>query len=127
VPETVSNGFPRCARLLQSAEFKRIFDAPQPRKSVDRCFTVLAMPNNLGYARLGLVLMRKRIRRAVARNRVKRLSRESFRQYHAVLPALDIVVLARDQAALADNPHLFRALEVHWQRLIRLCAKSSSV
>lgn len=125
MPEAVrANGFPPSLRLRQAAEFKRVFEHPRPHKSVDRCFTVLAVPNNLEHARLGLVVARKRIRRAVARNRVKRLSRESFRQ--ASLPALDIVVLPRDQAAVADNPQLFRSLAGHWQRLARLCAKSSS-
>lgn len=126
MPETArAAGFPRSFRLLQSAVFQRVFDG-QSLKSVDAYFTVLAVANELGDARLGLVIARKRIRQAVARNRVKRLTRESFRQQHPALPALDIVVLARDQTALADNRKLLVSLDQHWQRLIRLCAKSSS-
>lgn len=119
-----ASSFGRACRLLRAAEFQRVFDSV-PLKSADRYFTVLAAPSQAGRARIGLVVMRKRIRRAVARNRVKRLVRESFR-HRQNLPALDLVVLARDAAALADSGQLFASLSRHWQRLSQRCADSSS-
>lgn len=40
---------------------------------------VHAKPNNLGYSRLGLIVAKKIARRAVVRNKVKRIIREAFR------------------------------------------------
>lgn len=58
---------------------------------------VRSRPNGLGHPRLGMVAGRKALRRAVDRNRSKRLLREAFRAAHKALPALDIVVQFRDQ------------------------------
>lgn len=53
----------------------------------------LASRNDLGFNRLGLVISKKNLPRAVDRNRVKRVIRESFRTRQ--LPGLDVVALAR--------------------------------
>lgn len=50
-----------------------------------------ARPADGGRARLGLIVGKRVVRRAVDRNRAKRLIRESFRQREG-LPAMDIVV-----------------------------------
>jgi ribonuclease P protein component len=49
-------------------------------------------------ARLGLVVAKKHLKRAVDRNRFKRLVRESFRSHQEQLAGLDVVVLARNGA-----------------------------
>jgi len=77
-------------------------------------------------ARLGLAIARKQARRAIDRNRLKRITRESFRHQRAVLCGIDVVVLCRRDAVSADNTTLSRSLHAHWQRLRdRLCASSS--
>ena len=43
-------------------------------------------------ARLGLVVAKKLLKRAVDRNRVKRVVREQFRLRRSALPAVDLVV-----------------------------------
>ncbi len=68
-------------------------------------------------ARLGLAVAKKHVRRAVDRNRIKRLVRESFRQHQPQLKGLDLVVLVKPGIHKADNPALFSSLETHWQRL----------
>lgn len=52
---------------------------------------VLAAPNGLDIARLGLIVPKKVIRTAVGRNRVKRLLREWFRLGQVDIAGLDIV------------------------------------
>lgn len=77
----------------------------QGQRTRARYFTLVVAPGN-GCARLGLAVGRKASPHAVARNRIKRITRDVFR--HTQLPALDIVVLAR--AGLGDVPRaLLRA------------------
>lgn len=54
--------------------------------------TVHYMPNQLGHARLGLIVGRKIAKRAVQRNYMKRVLRELFRQQQPELPGLDLLV-----------------------------------
>ena len=68
-------------------------------------------------ARLGLAISKKQCRKAVARNRLKRIVRESFRQRQCALAGLDIVVLNQPASAQAANAALHASLERHWQRL----------
>jgi ribonuclease P protein component len=88
--------------------------------------TVLATPNALGSPRLGLAISRKVARTAVARNRIKRLVRESFRHNRELICPLDIVVLGRSGIATQTNDTLNTALEKLWKQLIESCAGSSS-
>lgn len=91
----------------------------QAARSRDRLFTVLYRDNDAGTARLGLAISRKHCRKAVDRNRIKRVVRESFRHHGSELAGLDVVVLNQPAAAAAPNPALFASLEQHWQRCRR--------
>ena len=95
-------------RLRVPAEFRRVMDAPTLRASHSG-FVLLALENGLSQGRLGFVLPKRRLRLAVARNRVKRIIRESFRHHQATLAGLDIVVMARDGLA-ALKPAELRAI-----------------
>lgn len=89
-----------------------------PARSSDRFFTVLARPNTVQTARLGLTISRRAAKRAVDRNRLKRLARECFR-HRPELPPCDFVVLAKPPAARADLAELRVSLEQHFTRLAR--------
>jgi len=102
--------------LSRKVEFQRVFD--QPIRSGDRYFTVLARPNELGHSRLGLAISRKAAKSAVARNRIKRIVRESFRHHQTGLDGLDVVVMGRPQMNGHDNAALFTSLQHHWARLV---------
>ncbi|UZR27673.1 ribonuclease P protein component [Methylococcus mesophilus] len=117
-------GFPRSHRLASPVDFRFVFE--DACRSSDSWLTVLARPNSRAHARLGLALSRKQIRKAVDRNRIKRLVRESFRLRQAELGALDYVVMARTPATAVNSAVLLRALEKHWLRLTRRCSGSSS-
>jgi ribonuclease P protein component len=70
-----------------------------------------------GPARLGLAIAKKQVRRAVDRNRIKRIVRETFRRHRARLPGVDLVVMARAAASTADNRRLAASLERHFTRI----------
>ncbi|MGY8795941.1 MAG: ribonuclease P protein component [Woeseiales bacterium] len=106
--------FTRERRLLKGIQFNYVF--AQPRRSSDHYFSVLVRANNCACARLGLAIGKKKIRLSVARNRVKRLIRESFRHHTELLGAVDVIVLSRFDGN-ADNASLSRSLLAHWTRL----------
>ncbi|MFL2529237.1 MAG: ribonuclease P protein component [Candidatus Azotimanducaceae bacterium] len=83
---------PKCARLLHSSEFNKVFQDTRLRVSKS-AFLVLGNRNDLNRSRLGLIIGRKVASSAVKRNSIKRIIRESFR--HISLESLDIIVLAR--------------------------------
>ncbi len=113
--------FTREQRLLSGLEYKYVFE--RACKSTDRYLTVLARPNTQTIARLGLAIAKKRVKLAVARNRIKRLTRESFRLHQSDLVGLDCVVLARNGVEQANNHTLLHSLSTHWLSLSRRCKK----
>ncbi len=62
-------------------------------------------------ARLGLAIAKKRAKRAVDRNRLKRVAREAFRHRREELSGLAIVVMNRDPAAAAGTAELRMAFD----------------
>ena len=113
--------FPSRLRLKTPADFQKVFT--QPVKSTDRYFTLLAIKNQFEYPRLGLAIAKKNIKRAVDRNKIKRITRESFRLQQHQLTNLDVVVLARRDAANATSIQLANSLAKHWQYLVTRCAR----
>ncbi|MBU1264863.1 MAG: ribonuclease P protein component [Thiobacillus sp.] len=89
-PDTSRGVRLRDARLVAKADFDRVF-ADNQRARTDYV-VVMARPNQVGYPRLGMVIAKRLLARAVDRNRVKRCVRESFRQVLPELPACDFVV-----------------------------------
>lgn len=112
------NGFTKDWRLLTPKDYSAVFNAVA-YKVPHRNFLVLAAPNNLGHARLGLIFAKKNLKRAHDRNRVKRLVRESFRAHKQQLPEVDLIVLGRQGLTELDNSSLFGALDKLWQRLAK--------
>jgi ribonuclease P protein component len=117
-------GFDRHSRLGKSSEYQRVFD-DKTLQSSGGGLSILARGNELDHARLGMVVSSRVARRAVARNRIRRVIRESFRLEQARLKGWDVVVIARAGAVRQTNRELFASLEGHWKKLEQ-CARSSS-
>jgi ribonuclease P protein component len=83
----------------------------------DAYFSLSVLANNESYPRLGLAIATRTLGTAVARNRIKRLTRESFRLNQHELPPVDVTVSARDAARLADLKDLRLSLEKHWKNI----------
>ena len=110
--------FSRQSRLLKPAQFRSVFQ--RPIRSFDDCFRVMARANGIPRHRLGMAVSKKACAKAVGRNRIKRLVRESFRTRMtepASGHALDIVVLPTALAAKQNNRQLDESLSNHWQKL----------
>lgn len=79
--------FSRARRLRRSADFQF---RPFLRRRVEGFLFLFGRP---GEGRLGVSLPKKVLRRAVARNRVRRLLREAFRRQHQSFAQVDIHVI----------------------------------
>ena len=73
-------------------------------------------------SRLGLVVSKKNISKAVERNRVKRVIRESFRKNKTLIPNLDVVILIRKGIDVLPNVVISSKMNSLWKDL---CAKSA--
>jgi ribonuclease P protein component len=73
----------------------------------------------LPYARLGLTVSKKHVRKSVNRNRIKRMARESFRHRQSELFGLDVLVITYKGLEMLSNKQIRLSLEDHWHRLIQ--------
>ncbi len=86
--------FPRSARLLLSRDFKEVFD--RGASIVGKLMVIWVGDGKGDGLRVGVVASKRTFRRAVDRNRAKRLLRETFRMKHSSFNAKrDLVIIAR--------------------------------
>ena len=95
--------YPRHVRVRARADFDRIFASATRTASPMLAVHLLSEE---GPARLGLAVSRKVDKRAVGRNRIKRVLRDAFRLLQPRLAPGSYVVVARPAAAQADNDAL---------------------
>lgn len=108
--------FNKSVRLLKASDYDFVFQ--QPIKINHPLASIYARPSLSAHARLGLLVSKKAIKHAVARNRIKRLVRESFRAHLSELKAVDIIYVARSKIQLADNKEVFLHLNEMWKQLV---------
>ena len=110
--------FQKCCRLSGKKAFSDVFK--QAVVSADASFKILGRDTGQPHARLGMAVSRQVDRRAVERNRLKRLIRESFRSHYlsdTQHRPVDIVVLPRRGAVSTSNRQLLEQLSRHWGRI----------
>ncbi len=108
--------FPREARLLDNANYGKVFK--RNKRITNRYWIVLGHRNGSHQSRLGLAIAKKRAKRAVDRNRIKRIARESFRHNRVRLHSFDVVVMNKDPAASASTVELRQSLDTLWVELV---------
>jgi ribonuclease P protein component len=102
-------------RVRRPQDFRRAFD--RRRSASDDLLVVYAVENGLPHARLGISVGKKKVRKASARNRIKRLTREVFRLAKPELPTgVDYIVVPR------GTPWTFERLRVALPTLARAAA-----
>ncbi len=103
-------------RLKTAAQYQRIFR--NPCQVVPSDLTLFALENQQDYPRLGLVLKKKWLKRAIDRNRVKRQAREAFRLRQDELKGFDIVIMANKKTAPLDKKALRTCLNQLFDQFI---------
>ena len=110
--------FPRHNRLLSGRDFKAVFRDNSNRLS-DQNWTLLVRQNTSSYARLGMAISKRVLSRAVDRNRIKRIIRESFRHQQQGLSGLDIVVMCKGDVKKLAKMELLNSLNGLWMQVKR--------
>jgi ribonuclease P protein component len=101
--------------MLRPADFQRAYSTG--RRFNSEFFTANVIANSLPHPRLGLSVAARMIATAVARNRIKRQVRDSFRQAQHALPAVDCVIGVRHAARTASAAQLRAELTELWSRV----------
>jgi len=101
--------------LHQPSEFRAV--RLRGARFGDAFFGLCVLPNQETHARLGLAIATRTLGNSVLRNRVKRITRESFRMSQHSLPPVDVTVAARDAAKNAAPAVLRASLERHWRAI----------
>lgn len=97
-------------RLLTAKEYQQVFDNPIKKIHSEHFLLVIAHPLTKsshsahfdGNARLGLAITKKKLKKAVDRNYIKRIARESFRQIQPPF-FLDCVLLVKKSPLLGQK------------------------
>ena len=98
----------RRIRLRHAADFARMRQAS--RSWSDRLVVLVARPNELHLTRIGIIASRK-LGKAAARNRARRLLREAARRLHPCLaPGWDLLFIARPDILEVKEPQVESAL-----------------
>lgn len=102
-------------RILRREEFRPVFSGAQYKQS-QKGIRILARPNQLGYARIGVVVPKKYIPTATGRNRIQRQVREFFRTRNQG-PQGDIVILVYQALPhTLSNAQLRATLQQLWAK-----------
>jgi ribonuclease P protein component len=106
--------FSRQYRLVSKQDFQAVF---AEHRKVSHCFLLaLFRANHLPHARLGMVVSKRIVKQAVARNRLKRVIREGFRLNQAALTGWDVVVIVRKECSAISK----QILRAHVDKLLAL-------
>ncbi len=108
-------------RVLRPGDFQLAYRTG--RRCGNELFAATIRMNEHGVPRLGLSVAARTIGNSVARNRLKRLVRESFRLSQHRLPNADILIGARPPARTAGAPELRMGLERLWTKILSECAR----
>ncbi len=98
--------FPAKNRILKSSDYTDVMKFADKTLYSKTC-VCFAKINLLGTPRLGLAIPKKRIKKAVERNRIKRIYREAFRLKKRDFQSFDIVLMSNGITAKMDNKQIF--------------------
>lgn len=106
--------FGRELRLTQSKQYRKVFQ--EAKKVRLQSLLLQVIFNNLSHPRVGIAVAKSRVPRAVDRNQIKRIIRESFRLSN-LSEGLDIVVIVQKGFDKLTKSKQREQLDYLWQKL----------
>lgn len=122
VKKLSSFNFQKSRRLLNTFDYSAVFNDAPFRASTPQIL-ILSRPAEGQYARMGVIVAKKHVRKACKRNTFKRVVRESFRLTQHKIPPIDAIVLARKGADTLSKAELAQALDKLWIRVVKKALK----
>ncbi len=101
-------------RLIKKSDFDYVFS--KAKKLVWNNFTLLYRPTSLPHARLGFAISKRFVAKAVLRNKIRRIFKESFRT-RPKLPAYDMVIIMNKSCDKQKIEYIKQNIEQLWQEL----------
>lgn len=111
--------FPKENRITLRRDFERVYK--EGKLFQDEYFRIFVLRNAQGVPRLGLAVSKK-LGGAAARNRIKRMLRESFRRNKDLLKGMDIVVQPKRKLVELEN----KEMQGRFLESLRQCNKKTS-
>jgi len=118
----VDQAFARRYRLTRTDEFSSVFGFRRAIRGSLLIIHYQPRATGLADARLGMVIGKKLLKKAVDRNRARRVIREQFRRQRSQLPACDLIVRLAvkpdpfdGKLLAADLSSLFVRLRRQWR------------
>lgn len=103
--------FTKADRLLKPADFSHVFSQAEIKAGSGEFFLLARTSRQPVRPRIGFILSRKKVKRAVDRNRIKRIAREEFRTLTSDhYPPIDIVFMANRGADQLDRPTVHKTI-----------------
>lgn len=115
--------FSRVFKLCSPKDFRALRHA---KKITADGIRIYSKRNQFARPRLGMVIAKREIPKAVIRNRIKRVIRESIRLNQYELVGFDIVVVISKQILQLDNRSFRTCLEKLLRQLITYYLKQST-
>ena len=100
-------------RLHTASQYQRVFNRAD--KSCSESFIMLFRENNAGFPRTGVVVAKRKAKRAVDRNLIKRIVRDSFRLNKKKLPSYDFIVILKSPIIKIRRDKLRKEITNLWQ------------
>ncbi len=126
----MSARFTKADRLLKPADFSYVFSSADVKAGSGEFFLLARKTRQQAMKpRIGFILSRKKVKRAVDRNRIKRIAREQFRTLSVSdngYPPIDIVFMANRGADKLDRPTVHRTVRSLLNKLQQRYARSET-
>lgn len=115
--------FARRYRLTKTDEFSSVFGFRRAIRGKLLMLHYQPRLEGLNEARLGVVVGKKLLKKAVDRNRIKRIVREQFRRERPSLPACDLIIRLAVKPTPLDGKLVAGDFLALLEKLRRTCAK----
>lgn len=100
--------------LQKARDFSNVW--AKPRRAKGEYATLVARENNLGIPRIGFLVAKRKVKKAVDRNKIKRLVKESFRLNKKTIANFDIIFLLNKEPDLKNSYLLSQELNRQWRK-----------